>query len=484
MRLVATDPLAERRGLHSGMSLADARGAVPDLVVAEADAAADGALLEAVADWCDRYTPLVALDPPLGLHLDISGCAHLFARQGEDGETALLADCLRRMRAQGFAARGAIASTAGAAWALAHHAGGGCVPPGEEGEAIAGLPVAALRIGAEQEALLDRLGLKRIGQLYGKPRAPLAARFGIGLVRRLDQALGLEDEVLSPRRPAPQLSVERRFAEPVADQDSLLEAVASLARTLQPALQRQGLGARLMEASFFRVDGAVARASLGTASPIQAPDNVAMLFAERLAALSSDWDAGFGYDMVRLAVLQAETLDASQIDFSGAGGGGPDFARLVDRLGARLGPSRITRFVPVDTHIPERAASTQALAGRAQALAWSMCRAEPETPPDRPLRLFPYPEPLEEVMAEVPDGPPLRFRWRHGVYLVARAEGPERLAPEWWRPEPGARHPGARPTRDYFRVEDRQGRRYWIFRQGLYGREASNPAWYVHGLFA
>ena len=208
---------------------------------------------------------------------------------------------------------------------------------------------------AEQTALLDRLGLKRIGQLIGKPRAPLAARFGIDLVSRLDQALGHLDEVLSPRRPAPSLSAERRFAEPVVDSDSLLQTVASLAKNLVPTLERHGLGARLLEAAFFRIDGEVFRVEVGTAAPLRAPDAMSLLFSERLSALESEWDAGFGFDMVRLAVLRSEPLSATQIDLAGEEGTTADLTHLYDRLGARLGPARITRYLPVDTHIPERA---------------------------------------------------------------------------------------------------------------------------------
>ncbi len=515
LRIVAMDAEAERRGIHLGTSLADARGAFPELVVAEADEAVDRALLEKLADWCDRYTPLVALDAPHGLFLDISGCAHLFSRGEGNGEAALLADVLQRLARQGFAARGSIASTAGTAWALSHYGAGGCIPPGDEAEAIAGLPIAALRIPAAEESLLDRLGLKRIGQLIGKPRAPLAARFGVGLVTRLDQALGALDEVLSPRRPAPRLSAERRFAEPVVDQDSLLQTVASLARTLVPALERHGIGARLLEASFYRIDGEVARAEVGTAAPLRAPETVAMLFSERLAALGSEWEAGFGFDMVRLAVLRSEPQDAAQIDLAGKVADGADLARLFDRLGARLGEARVTRFIPVDTHIPERAVLAEPVAqsaalerfGRGAEASRSLPPPETgfashagfdlpsrgrlsgstsamdfpeaaETPPDRPLRLFARPEPVE-VMAEVPEGPPLRFRWRRVMHEVARAEGPERIAPEWWR-----REDMDRATRDYFRVEDFEGRRYWLFREGLYGRETASPIWYVHGLFA
>ena len=477
-RLVGIDLVAERRGIRLGQNLADARGAAPDLRVEEADPVADRALLEGVADWCDRYTPLVALDPPQGLFLDISGCAHLFAAGGKDGEEGLLADLLGRLAAQGFEARAAIASTAGAAWAMAHYGAGGCVPEGAEAEAVAGLPVAALRIGVEQAALLERLGLKRIGQLFGMKRAPLAARFGLDLVRRRDQALGAEDEVLSPRRPAPRLSAERRFAEPVVDQDSILETIRSLARALAAALERHGLGARSLETSLFRLDGRVVRVAIGTAQPLRAPDKIVLLFSERLAALADHWDAGFGFDMVRLAVSEADGFDETQIDLAGEGTSAADLMALIDRLGARLGTARITRMAPVDTHIPERAAVAQPLvAATAAAPVWVLPETEEETPPDRPLRLFARPEPVE-VMAEVPEGPPLTFRWRRVEHHVARAEGPERIAPEWWRAEAAA------PTRDYYRVEDAEGRRYWLYREGLYGRETFRAAWYVHGLFA
>jgi protein ImuB len=545
LRIVAVDQIAERRGIRLGTTLADARGAVPDLCVEEADEAAGDALLQKIADWCDRYTPLVALDPPNSLFLDISGCAHLFSRgDWDDGEAVLLIDVLRGLSHQGFETRGAIASTAGTAWALSHYGASGIVSDGAEAETIAELPVAALRIGGEEEALLNRLGLKRIGHLIGTPRTPLAARFGVELVTRLDQALGFLDEVLSPRRPAPKLSAERRFAEPVVDTESLLQTIASLARTLVPALERTGLGARLLEATFFRIDGEVARAEVGTAAPLRTPETVAMLFSERLAPLASEWDAGFGFDMVRLAVLCSEPYDATQIDLAGKVKEGADLARLLDRLGARLGEDRITRFIPVDTHIPERAVIAQPLAQSAAPLlvhaessdavtsplrggrnpraqrngfregettfgvqppSRSLASASPpqdfdlpsrrrlsgnssalslqeepatETPPERPLRLLTHPEPVE-VMAEVPDGPPLRFRWRRVMLEVARAEGPERIAPEWWREEDSHR-----ATRDYFRVEDFEGRRYWLFREGLYGRERTHPHWYMHGLFA
>lgn len=477
-RLACLNPLAERLGLRVGQSLADARAAVPGLKVDEADPAADGALLEAVADWCDRYTPLVAPDRPDGLFLDISGCAHLFARRGGDGERALGADLLARLDRQGFSAAAAIAATAGAAWAMARHGGGGCLAAGAEAESLAPLPVAALRLEPEQTALLDRLGLKRIGDLYGKPRAPLAARFGVGLVRRLDQALGAEDEVLSPRRPAPLLAAERRFSEPLDDEAALLEIVGSLARTLAPALERHGIGSRSLELALFCVDGRVGRIVVGTAAPLRDPEGVRFLFRERIAALGT-LDAGFGFETARLSVLRVQDLKPTQTDLSGEGGEETDVERLVDRLGARLGMARVRRLLPVDTHSPERAAAVVACAAVPERVpSWGEAATGPEAPPERPLRLFARPEPVE-LLAEVPEGPPLRFRWRRLLHEVARAEGPERIASEWWRAEEEGRL-----TRDYYRVEDVAGRRYWLFREGLYGREADRPAWYVHGLFA
>jgi protein ImuB len=266
----------------------------------------------------------------------------------------------------------------------------------------------------------------------------------------------------------------------VVDQGSLLSTLSSLARALLPAFDRHGLGARHLSASFFRIDGEVARLDVKTASPLKAPDRIAALFAERLTALASEWDAGFGFDVVRLAVHHAEPFETAQIDLGGEAKADASLAHLYDRLGARLGGEKITRFRPLDTHIPERAVDALPMTEPApmKDTSWEAPGTDgSEMPPDRPLRLFARPEPVE-VMAEVPEGPPLRFRWRRVIYEVARAEGPERIAPEWWRAEDRDRS-----TRDYFRVEDAEGRRYWIFREGLYGRETARPLWYVHGLF-
>lgn len=473
-RLFAVDEAAAAAGLKAGTTLADARALVPAVAVAEAEPEADAALLAAIADWADRYTPLVGLDPPAGLVLDVTGCAHLFG-----GEAAMLADMLERLTAQGFKARGAVADTVGAAFAFARFTPGGVMEPGAHGEALKPLPVAALRLPGEVTAALGRLGLKTVGALIDKPRAPFAARFGPLLGRRLDQALGRERESISPRLPAPDLSAERRFAEPVARLEDIEATVHSLAASLCDGLERRGEGARLVSLALFRADGAVTRVEVGTARPLRDPRVMIGLVGERLATRAGGGlDPGYGYDMVRLSVGLSAPAEAVQADLAGGRDAAADVDRLVDRLGARFGIEAVTRLLPQDTHIPERTAVAVPAAVTAPgALAYATApRPDAGEPPRFPVRLLPDPEPVETV-AGVPDGPPLRFRWRRVLYEVARAEGPERIAGAWWEEGEGV------ATRDYFRVEDTGGRRFWLYRDGLYGREVATPRWYLHGLF-
>jgi protein ImuB len=528
LRLAAVDAVAERRGLKPGLSLADARAMVPDLQVAEDDPAGDRAVIEAMADWADRYTPLVALDAtgepagadteagfvaPPGLVLDVTGCAHLFG-----GEAALLADLIARIRARGYAARAAIAGTPGAAWALARFGRDDALalPPGAEQAALAPLPLAALRLPPGTVGALERVGLKTVGMLIETaegpmPRGPLGRRFGPLLVRRLDQALGREDEPISPRRAVPALVAERRFAEPIRAEADVAETVRSLAASLALTLEERGEGARGLELAVWRVDGVVTRVTVGTSRPLRDPGLVLGLFAERLKGLGEELDAGYGFETVRLAVLAAARDDPAQIDLSGGARAEADLARLIDRLGARLGLDRVVRLAPRETFIPEAAAAAEPAAAAAPGSAWTL-RERPgaEDPLDRPIRLFARPEPIDAV-AEVPEGPPIRFRWRRALYDVARYEGPERIAAEWWKTPvrlgAGAGSGDAMPpdtdpyeqimnmdaplppgtpglTRDYFRIEDREGRRFWVFREGLYEVETWRPRWFLQGLFA
>ena len=334
-RIVALNDEAAWLGLRLGMALADARAMYPALPVADADAEADRHMLEAVADWCDRYTPLVGLDPPDGLTLDIAGCAHLFG-----GETALARDLVRRLALQGFAARAAVADTVGCAWAVARYGGQGVVPRGATEAAILPLPVAALRLDPAIVAELATVGLKRIADLAARPRAPLAARFGERLMRRLDQALGREDEPITPRLPLPQALAEQRFAEPIVLRGRVLGTIEHLAHQLADVLERRGEGARLIGLALFRSDGKVHRLEIGTGAPLRDPARVRRLFEDRLATLGDACDPGFGY---RRGPAVGAGHRAHAIRRRRAFGGDSaadhdeELAHLIDRLGARFG---------------------------------------------------------------------------------------------------------------------------------------------------
>jgi protein ImuB len=475
LRLCAMNDAAAALGLKLGMPLADARAMYPTITVADADAAADLALLEAIADWCDRYTPLVGLDAPDGLTLDITGCAHLFG-----GEAALAADLTRRLNARGLQARAAVAATVGCAWGAARYGDSTIITSGDERAALALLPLAALRLDSDTLTALAQVGLKHIADVLERPRAPLAARFGAAFVRRIDQALGREDEPITPRLPVPAALTEQRFAEPIALERDVLGTIERLASKLSTVLERRGEGARLLQAALFRADGHVFRIEAGTSGPLREPRRIARLFAERLSVIGDECDPGFGFDMIRLAALVTERADPRQTGLAS-----PDhaeeLAHLIDRLGARFGLRRVTRQMPEDTHIPEFAVMaigahmTRARSFPAPVIRWSEERDS--VAPTRPIRLFARPEPIEAT-AEVPDGPPAQFTWRRVRHMVAHAEGPERIAMEWWRDENGDVL-----MRDYFRVETREGVRVWLFR-----RWPNDPResirWFLHGVFA
>lgn len=478
LRLAALNRPAARLGLSAGLPLADARARHPDIDVAEHAPDADARALAALADACERYTPLLGLDAPDGLLLDISGCAHLFG-----GEAGLLRDLLARTAATGFSARGAIAGTPEAAAALARFSGrrGTIVPAGRDlAHLLAPLPLAALRLPPALLAALSRLGFLHMGDLAGKPRAPLAARFGADLLDRLDAATGVRRNAFVHREPPPRFSAEKPLADPVERVEDVLGLVLHLSGTLAAALERHGLGARRMDLALFRVDGTVTRLSVGSGRPVRDPAFMRRLFAEKVATIGS-LDPGFGFDLVRLSVPLTEPLAPSQEDFDTAHEADLALAALVDRLAARLGPGQVLVPLAVDAHVPEEACRLAPAQSVRRAfdpvrLAAPLLPEGDMVGPSRPPRLFARPEPVEAV-AEVPDGPPTRFRWRRLVHHVAAAEGPERIAAPWWREE------GFSPTRDYFRIETTEGRRFWLFRAGLFGTEVQHPAWYVHGLF-
>ncbi len=470
--LTAVDRHAARLNLKPGMALADARAMIPNLAVVEADEQKDLQLLERIADWCDRYTPFVALDPPCGLLFDVTGAAHLFG-----GERAMLESVRASLKKQGFAVQAALAGTAAAARALAHYADGAVLAPGEESQAVASLPVAALGLDPTAAHGLRRAGLKTIGQVASRTRAELSQRFGKEIMTALDRALNRAEEPISPRRVLPDYMVEHRYPEPVVTEAVLIGSIFSLAQTLSRLLERRGEGARALQAVFFRADGQVRRLSIETGRPLRDPAMIERLFRERIDALADPLDPGFGFDLVRLEAVRVGRVNPQTLGLEEKDDTGKEIAFLIDRLAARFGGHRVLSFQPQDTHIPEaEGIAIPAQYARDAKLRWQK-RGAANEPPRRPLRLFAKPEPID-VVAEVPDGPPLRFRWRRALHAVVHAEGPERIAMEWWR------HQEAQPTRDYYRVEDDAGLRFWLYRDGLYGRETDRPRWYVHGLFA
>ncbi|MDQ4420306.1 DNA polymerase Y family protein [Sphingobium sp. DEHP117] len=464
LRLAALSPLAAQTGIAPGMALADARGLVPDLATLAHDPEADAVLLGQMARHCIAYTPSVMPDPPCGIMLDITGCAHLFG-----GEAAMRDAIAQDFRQRGYTMWLAVAHTPDAARALARHGGAD----------VHALPLDALDVDETVRLALRRAGIRTIGELAALPPATLAARFGAPLVRLLARLTGSEDPHIVPHLPPEDIRAELRFAEPIGRHADVLDAIEWLATQAAGALAESGKGGRAFAVQLCRSDGHVARLSIETGTPTRDPALLMRLFAERIDSLADPLDPGFGYDSLVFEVSHAETLEQQQRSLAPDAAGPADIGPLLDRLAVRYGPAAIQSFATGNSHVPERAGYL----ARAQDGERGSTSIPGETgePPLRPLFLLDPPQPVE-VLATIPDGPPRRFRWRGEQHLVRLYEGPERIAPEWWRRRQGYASPGF--SRDYYRIEDEDGRRFWLCRHGLHGRETSEPRWYVHGLFA
>lgn len=443
---------------------------VPELATADAEPEADAEALTALADWCVRFSPAVAVDAPDGLFLDITGVAHLWG-----GEAEFMDDLGTRLAGNGLPFRLAIADTAGAAWALCRFAEAGTIaPPGGQAELLKPLPPAALRLDPDAAAQIGRLGLRRVGQLMEIPRAPLGRRFGAHTLMRLDQALGRATEALTFRRPPTPWVARLAFLEPISAPEDMARVTEDVTAKLCARLEAEGQGARRFETFFHRVDGKALPLAVGLSLAGRDARRIARLFQPKLETV----DPGFGIESVTICAYAVEPVSGRQARLdAGVGIAVEDgLAPLVDRLVNRLGPERVWRAAPVESHVPELAV------GRAPALE----SASPETAPwdretPRPVRLFRRPEPLEQVFALLPDDPPRQFRWRGRLHEVRRAEGPERIGEEWWKG--GIDEVSVSHVRDYYRVEDQDGARFWLFRAGLYDDTASAPKWWLHGVF-
>jgi protein ImuB len=480
MRLTALTREAMAAGLNVGLTLADARARLPGLVAIPRDHAAEARLLARAVDACRAYSPVVAPQPPEGIVLDIAGCTHPYG-----DEDRLLADLAARLRRTGLTLRLGLGDTPEAARARARF---GTTPQAD----LLALPVEALEAPPETTLALRRAGLKRIMDLACRPRRMLAARFG-DLALTLGRLLGEEDRRITADRPLDPVFALRRFAEPIGRVEDGLACLEDLLAETGATLLERHEGGRRFVARFFRSDGAVPGLAVETGRPVRDPAIVMRLFRERLEALSDPIDPGFGFDCVRLDVVHTEPLAPAQDGLDGADRSAAPLAELVDRLIARLGADRIARLAPLNSHIPECA--TAIVPANAEP-RWAL--PAPEDPPLRPLRLLDPPQAIEVTYA-LPEGPPRRFVWRRRQHEVARWEGPERIASEWWRRRIPVElwhrrdednHPLPLPagasgmTRDYYRVEDNAGHRFWLFRHGLQGSETGQPDWFVHGLFA
>ena len=476
----AVTKAAADRGARTGARLTDARALDPAVVAIPADPEGDAALVERLARWASRWSPLVEVDGADALRLDVSGVAHLFG-----GEAALVRDIERCFARIGVTARIAIAPTAAAAWAFSHFGGGDLAP----------LHVSALRLDADTIRTLERLGLKTVGALMDVPRLALARRFrgAENVVNALDRLTGRTPEPLTAAAVAPPPRALLKLEEPATHPEAPGQALDRLIPGLVQQLQERHLGVRRLSLTGYRVDGSLAIAAVATAIPTREPKHLQRLLAEKAAAL----DPEFGFDAFTLTAEWTETLDAAQDSLVEEPGGESELARLVDRLTVKLGPRAVRRPQRHESHLPERASGWVAAVqfspsslgegdrSKSGGGVWRrpLHHASHGSPPraswgrNRPQRLLDRPEAIDVIYA-TPEGMPRRFVWRRAVHDIARVEGPERIAPEWWRQPSGAR------LRDYYRVEDAEGRRYWIYREGLIGDGRGGlPGWFIHGLF-
>ncbi|HEX9931846.1 MAG TPA: DUF6504 family protein, partial [Allosphingosinicella sp.] len=462
--IAAACPQARALGLAAGMPVTQARALVPGLDIREAEPEADAAFLEGLALFAARrWSPRAAVSPPDGLFLDLSGVAHLFG-----GEEAMCRRILTFCARAGFTARIAVAGTYGAAHALARFSGRPIArcSNGGEADAVAPMPLAALRLSEDALGAARRLGLETVGELIAMPRAPLQRRFGKALVERLDQALGRACEAIDPVVPEEAPMAELRFAEPIAGADAIAEALGRLMAELTETLGRRALGARRLVLLCLRVDNEEQRIAIGTARATRDRAHLLRLMLPRIEEI----DPGFGIETMRLIAARAEPLAPQPVEGELAGERpAPDLSFLVDRLAGRLGARRLFRIGAVESDVPER--SVRRVAPLAAPAQW------PRWP--RPVRLLSPPERVDNVVALLPDLPPRRFSWRGRAYSVRAADGPERIHGEWWRARAEAD-----AVRDYFQVEDEDGARFWLFRRGdgVDGR-TGDLSWYLHGVF-
>lgn len=462
MVITGVNAAAEQMGINVGMVLADARAILPGLVVSDDQPGLAAWLLKRLAGWCIRFTPVVAVDLPDGLVFDATGCAHLWG-----GEEAYRDDIVKKLNARGYDVRVAIADTPGAAWAMARFGNGPLiVAEGQHHKALLALPPEALRLEPETVERLHKLGLHQISLFIGMPRASLRRRFGQHLLMRLDKALGQEIEVIEPVQPPEPYHERLPCLEPIVTAKGIEIGLKQLLQALCGRLRQEQKGLRAAVFKGYRVDGKVEQVAIGTNRPTHHVDHLFRLFEMKLSEIAP----GLG---IELFILEAPVVEAllpqQEKVWEGGTSCGLEDARLselIDRLATRAGTHTIHRYVPDEHYWPERSFRR---ASSLQEIPQTMWRADKL----RPLQLLSRPEHIE-VTAPIPDYPPMLFRYKGKLHKIIRADGPERIAQEWWLQQ--GQH------RDYYRVEDETGNRYWLFRLGHY--DEGKSAWFIHGFFA
>jgi len=464
--IYALNDAARAAGLKPGMAVAQAQALVPALAIQDASLNEDAAALEKLALWGLRlFSPLVAVDAPDGLVIDATGTAHLHG-----GEEAMLNNMVARLAAAEIRARAAVSDSWGAAHAFARASSKPVmvIPPSESGALLQRLPLGFLRLPRGSVDQLRRLGFERVADIANQPRAPLAQRFGPQLHQRLDQALGRQREPIEPVRVAELIEARRQFAEPIGAPETLARYTGRLADALCALLVAKGVGVRRLDLLFHRVDSDVQAIRIGTARPNRDAKRLTRLLCDRLETI----DPGFGVEAMSLCATLVEPFESKQIRNSLLDETPEaDVSSLVDILANRVGAEKLYRFVPVESDVPERSVRKIAPASAPTGNAWPLRQP-------RPVRLLRKPE-LIETMALLPDHPPVSFSWRGVRRRVTHADGPERIFGEWWK-----RDAELKSVRDYFQVEDADGKRFWIFRSGDGEHpETGAQSWYLHGIF-
>ncbi len=461
MVITAASELAERAGVEVGMSQVDACAFLPSLEVLKDRPGLEEQLLQRLAEWCIRFTPIAAPDEGCGLLLDVSGCTHLWG-----GEEAYLHDLLKRLEARGYSARAAMADTIGAAWAGARFGRSSAViHSGQQAAAIAGLPAAALRLEPEILERLHKLGLRQVKDFMSLPRAALRRRFGPSILRRLDQATGKEEEGIIGVQPAAPYTGRLPCLEPITSRTGIELALQHLLQEVCKGLESDGKGLRAATFRGYRVDGQAVGIQVGTVRPTHNVDHLFSLFSTRIDGI----EPALGIELFVLEASGIEELHPAQTRLWESIGGlqDPRLSQLLDRITNKIGAQVVQRFLPEEHWWPERSIKPAASLEAQPQTDWTLSRPRPVQLLSQPLAI--------EVTAPIPDYPPMLFRDKGGLHKIVKADGPERIEQEWWIEE------GAH--RDYYAVEDEEGRRYWLFRSGHYDA-AKKVGWFLHGFFA